>query len=226
MKARLLLRPVSLFAPCLALVLAPFCAFTPALADDTPVANTTVAPKDDVRAANLASQIYHLHPTDKIHVTVPDDPKAERVVTVDMEGKVRLAYLDEPIKLSGLSINEAISLIQKTYVDQQIFIKPQVSLEVITYADRRINVNGQVNRPGWVTIPPEETMTLVSAISAAGGPTRLADPYVTITRTMANGEKKTLHADLKDAMQNPNKDIPINDGDSIYVKEDMIGSVF
>jgi len=69
-------------------------------------------------------------------------------------------------------------------------------------------------------------MTLVSAISAAGGPTRIANPYVTVTRTLPNGETKVIEANLKSAMENPAKDIPIDDGDSIYVKEDSIGSVF
>ena len=187
---------------------------------------TSTDPDTDVHAANLASQTYHLHPTDKIHIAVPEDPNATRDVSIAMDGTVRLAYLDDPIKLAGLSVNDAIALIQKTYVDQQIFIKPQVTLEVVTYADRRINVNGQVNRPGWVNIPPEETMTLVSAISAAGGPTRIANPYVTVTRTLPNGETKVIEANLKSAMENPAKDIPIDDGDSIYVKEDSIGSVF
>ena len=198
------------------------------LADAQSTSGTTTSgdAQTDVRAANLAAQTYHLHPTDKLHIAVPEDDKATRDVSIAMDGTVRLAYLDDPIKLAGLSVNDAIALIQKTYVDQQIFIKPQVTLEVVTYADRRINVNGQVNRPGWVNIPPEETMTLVSAISAAGGPTRIANPYVTVTRTLPNGETKVIEANLKSAMENPAKDIPIDDGDSIYVKEDSIGSVF
>ncbi len=220
MKVRLMFRSVSASAAIL------FLAFGLAHAAGTPAASGNATAAQDAHAASLAAQTYHLHPTDKIHVSVPEDPKADRTVSIAMDGTVRLAYLDDPIKLSGFSINDAIALIQKTYVDQQIFIKPQVTLEVLTYADRRINVNGQINRPGWVNIPPEETMTLVSAISAAGGPTRLSDPDVTVTRTLANGEKKIIHADLKAAMKDSAKDIAIEDGDSIYVPEDSIGSAF
>jgi protein involved in polysaccharide export with SLBB domain len=191
-----------------------------------PANTTTAAADDDAHAASLSAQIYHIHPTDKIHVEVTDDDRARRDLSVAMDGTVRLAYLDEPLKISGLTINQAIDMIQKAYVDQKIFVKPQVSLEVVVYADRRISVNGQVNRPGWVNIPPEETMTLVSAVSAAGGPTRITDPDVTITRTLANGKTKIIHANLKSAMEDPSKDIPIEDGDSIYLKEDMLGSVF
>jgi protein involved in polysaccharide export with SLBB domain len=229
MKARPFLRPILLSA----LLVAPALAFLSARADGdssstdgASSANATAAPADDARAASLAAQTYRLHPTDKIHIMVPDDPKAERTVTIAMDGYVRLAYLDDPIKLSGLTINDAIGLIQKTYVDEKIFIKPQVSLEVLSYADRRINVNGQVNRPGWVVIPPEETMTLVSAISAAGGPTRISDPDITITRTLPSGKTQVIHANLKSAMENPSKDLPIDDGDSIYVPEDVIGGAF
>jgi protein involved in polysaccharide export with SLBB domain len=187
---------------------------------------TTPATDDDAHAASLSTQIYHLHPTDKIHFEVADDTRANRDLSVAMDGTVRLTYLDQPLKISGLTVNQAIDLIQKAYIDQKIFVKPQVSMEVVVYADRRISVNGQVNRPGWINIPPEETMTLVSAISAAGGPTRITDPDVTITRTLAGGKTKIIHANLKSAMEDPSKDIPIEDGDSIYLKEDMLGSVF
>lgn len=191
-----------------------------------PANATTAVSDDDAHAASLSAQIYHLHPTDKIHIEVTDDDRAKRDLSVAMDGTVRLAYLDEPLKISGLTVNQAIDLIQKAYVDQKIFVKPQVSLEVVVYADRRISVNGQVNRPGWVNIPPEETMTLVSAVSAAGGPTRITDPDVTITRTLANGKTKIIHVNLKSAMEDPSKDVPIEDGDSIYLQEDMLGSVF
>jgi protein involved in polysaccharide export with SLBB domain len=222
MKARLFLRPALAFA----IFAAASLAFLAARADDDSTSANTTTIDQDTRAASLEGETYHLHPTDKIQITIPDDHNADRTVTIAMDGYVRLAYLDDPIKLSGLTVNDAIALIQKTYIAQQIFIKPQVAVEVLTYADRRINVNGQVNRPGWVVIPPEETMTLVSAISAAGGPTRIADPDVIVTRTLADGQKKTIHVNLKSAMENPNKDIPIEDGDSIYVLEDMIGSAF
>jgi polysaccharide biosynthesis/export protein len=188
--------------------------------------NTTAADADDGSTSYLNAKDYTLHPTDVIEVDVADDDRAKRELRIAADGTVLLAYLDQPMKLAGLTVNQAIAKIKQEYIVQKIFINPQVSVVVAQYAERRISVNGQVNRPGWVEIPPEQEMTLVSVISAAGGPTRLTDPDVTITRRMSDGQMKVIHANLKSAMEDPRKDIPIEEGDSIYVAEDMIGSVF
>jgi protein involved in polysaccharide export with SLBB domain len=192
--------------------------------------NLTLAASADADTDDSSSYLnakdYTLHPTDVIDVDVTDDDHAKRELRIAEDGTVLLAYLDQPIKLSGLTVNQAIAKIEREYVGQKIFIKPQVSLMIAQYAERRITVNGQVNRPGWVEIPPEQEMTLVSVISAAGGPTRLTASSVTITRRMADGQTKVIHANLKAAMEDPRKDIPIEEGDSIYVPESMIGGVF
>jgi len=80
-----------------------------------------------------------------------------------------------------------------------------------------------VGHPGWVLIPPEEKLTLVSVISAAGGPTRIADSDVVITRKLPDGSFTKVKANIKTAMNDASKDVALEDGDSIYVPEAMIG---
>ena len=188
-----------------------------ALADPAPAA----AP-DATHTASASSANYLLHTTDLLHVEIAGDPNSSRDVRLDSDGTVSLPYLDDPVKLSGLTVNQAIKAIAALYVDRQIFVKPQVSLVIVQYAEQHINVVGQVNHPGPVTIPPGQTMTLVSTISAAGGPTRIADNIITINRKLPDGKIQTIHVSLKQAMEDPNHDIALEDGDSIYVDEDLI----
>jgi protein involved in polysaccharide export with SLBB domain len=177
---------------------------------------------DGTRTAATSSANYILHATDLLHVEVADDARAAHDVRVASDGTVTLAYLDDPVPLAGLTVNQAIKAIAKLYTDQHIFVKPQVSLVVLQYAEQHINIVGEVNHPGPVTIPPEQTMTLVSAVTAAGGHTRITDPDVTINRKLPDGKIQIIHANLKQAMKDAHYDIPLQDGDTVYLAEDLL----
>ncbi len=154
---------------------------------------------------------------------VAGDPNTAHDVRIESDGTASLAYLDEPVKLSGLTVNQAIRDIAGRYKQQGFFVQPQVSLVVVQFAEQHINIVGQVNHPGPVTIPPGQAMTLVSAITAAGGHTRIADPYVTINHKTAEGQVQKSHADLKQAMKDAKYDVPLQDGDTVYVDEALVG---
>jgi polysaccharide export outer membrane protein len=186
---------------------------------DSPAADTSAI----THTASASSANYVLHTTDLVSIKVTQDANIAIQARIDSDGTVSFTYLDDPVKLSGLTVNQAIKAIAKLYTDHQIFIKPQVSLVVLEYAEQHINVVGQINHPGPVIIPPGETMTLVSAVTAAGGHTRIASPDVTITRMLPDGKSQTIHADLKSAMVDASKDIPLQDGDTVYVDEALIG---
>jgi protein involved in polysaccharide export with SLBB domain len=119
-----------------------------------------------------------------------------------------------------------VKLISRAYVDQKIFIKPTITVTVKTYAERRINVLGQVSSPGWVIIPPQQDLTLVSAIAQAHGPTPRAYHIVNITRKESDGSIKTYTADLRAAMKGTGPDFPLEEGDTINVTESLIGNDF
>lgn len=69
------------------------------------------------------------------------------------------------------------------------FKNPQVSVLVKEYNSKKVSVFGQVRRPG--TLPFGDGMTIVEAISQAGGFTGMARRNaVTVTRDEAEGQKK------------------------------------
>ena len=95
--------------------------------------------------------------------------------------------------------------------------------DIITVPDHRskVNVLGQVNRPGFVPIPSDRKLTLVEAISAAGGFTRLARrTRVQLKRTNKQGQTQTYEIDVDSIMrESKTRDMDLRDGDIINVPE-------
>ncbi|HKM56324.1 MAG TPA: polysaccharide biosynthesis/export family protein [Isosphaeraceae bacterium] len=103
----------------------------------------------------------------------PDDPLIERVSTA---GEISIPFLGA-FRAAGLTLREAESQIERRYRDGGFFVNPQVILSFNSYAPRSVSVLGQVNNPSSVDFSIErEDMGLVSAITKAGGFTRVARP--------------------------------------------------
>jgi polysaccharide export outer membrane protein len=179
--------------------------------------------------ASYQTDNYKLRPTDVINVNVVDDPNATHDYRINVDGTVQLVYLDavSPLKLAGLTIADAKKAITKAYVDNKIFIRPSITIDVKEFSTRRINVNGQVGKPGPIYIPAEKDMTLVEAITEAGGPTDKAAATVNITRILPDGKTTTLQdVDLYGAMKDAKKDVPLQEGDTIFLGESAFANVW
>ncbi len=190
--------------------------------------NTAAAPAPGGHDAASSFQIndYKLRPTDVINVTVADDTTATKDYRVSVKGEVTLVYLnDHPLKLSGLTLKEAADLIRGTYVGEKIYNRPSITVDVREFSVRTVNIIGQVAKPGQVPIPAQKELTLVTAIAAAGGPTERAATEVTITRVLPDGKTQTLdHVDLKGAVLDASKDIPIQEGDTIFLGSSLLSA--
>jgi len=175
-------------------------------------------------AASFQANNYKLRPTDVINVSVAEDGTTTKDYRISVDGTITLVYLnDHPIKVSGLTLGQAVDLIRKTYMDEKIFIKPSITAEVREFSPRTINMLGAFAKPGQIQIPPQKELTLVAATSAAGGPTERAARVVTITRVLPDGKTQKLeNVDLYGAVHDASKDIPIQEGDTIYIGESML----
>lgn len=101
------------------------------------------------------------------------------------------------INLQGKTLAEAQDMIRSLY-DRDFLVNPQVTITILDYSKRSVNVLGSVNTPGVVLFPQEIGLTLLDAIARAGGFSRLADKKrVKLTRVNADGETKnfTINAD-------------------------------
>jgi protein involved in polysaccharide export with SLBB domain len=180
---------------------------------------------DAMKAQKGGDTSYRLHPRDELTITCLDDSRVTNKYKIALDGTITLPYLDTPINISGLTINDAIKKIAETYVKEQIFINPQLTIVIEDYASQRINMNGQFSRPGPVEIPPEEKLSLYEAVTMAGGWTRDASIYVTITRKNPDGTTTTMKdVNLRAIVEGKAKDIPLQDGDSVFIGESWTGA--
>lgn len=116
-----------------------------------------------------------------------------------------------------------------TYDVAQIINNPAVGDIVLQDADiisvpelrEKVNVLGSVGRPGFVMIPSEEELSIVEAISAAGGFSRIGNPKkVQLKSKDAQGNIRTIEVDVNRQIQNSDsRAIMLRDGDIIYVPE-------
>lgn len=148
------------------------------------------------QSLNNASGNYLLNPSDQLRVEVFQEPDLFREVRVAQDGSIVLPLVGK-IYVAGKSVFDAEKLITELY-NRDYLVNPQINVTITEYALRRVNVIGQVNKPGIVIFPPEEEMGLVEAISLAGGFNRLADKAkVTLTRTLASGRTETFVIDTR-----------------------------
>lgn len=79
--------------------------------------------------------------------------------------------------------------------------------------------DGEVKKPGPVNY--EEGLTLLRALSLAGGATNLASNRVVITRTQ-NGKTETIKVNLRDIANDPSRDLAVFPGDVVRVKRSLL----
>jgi polysaccharide export outer membrane protein len=95
------------------------------------------------------------------------------------------------LSVQGMTPTGVTRLISDGLVNGQFLKNPNVSVFVKEYTSKKISVFGQVNKPG--TFQYVDGMSIVEAISIAGGFTPMSRPNdVTVTRVINGTEKKFL----------------------------------
>jgi len=129
----------------------------------------------------------------------PGDVFDVRVYGEDgLSGTYRIASdgtIDYPllgtISVQGMTPTEVTRLIANGLVAGQFLKNPNVSVFVKEYSSKKISILGQVNKPG--TFQYVDGMSIIEAISIAGGFTPMAKPNdVTVTRVINDTEKQFL----------------------------------
>lgn len=197
-----------LFVPALLLVLPSLFA-----ADETadPLKSTESHPVD-----------YILQPLDLLRVVVFQEPDLERQVRISQESAINLPLIGS-VDLAGKSVRQAEELIRARY-DADYLKNPQITITVLEYTPRTVQVLGAVNQAGTIAFTPEQQMTIVEAIARAGGQSRLADiRKVRLTRQTAGGKAEIFTINLDDLMKGSSTEKwPLTKGDVIFVPERIL----
>jgi polysaccharide export outer membrane protein len=169
-----------------------------------------------------APQDYLLQPSDLLNVKVFQEENLTRDVRVSQEYSITLPLIGK-VDVKGKSLRQMEDTVRELYA-RDYLVNPQVNIVVIEYAKRSVNVIGQVNQPGAVLFPQEQGLTLLDAISRAGGFTRLANRnQVKLTRTNADGKAETFIIDVDDLIKGKSSSSwPLLVNDIVFVPERIL----
>lgn len=143
---------------------------------------------------------YVLQPSDVLSIQVFQEENLKREVRVSQEYSITLPLIGK-VDLKGKTLRQAEEHIRQLY-DKDFLVNPQVNVVVLEYVKRTVNVIGQVNQPGAVLFPDEKGLTLLDAISRAGGFSRLANrSQVKLTRTKSDGKSETYIINADDLLK-------------------------
>lgn len=158
---------------------------------------------------------------DLLGITVYDSPELTRTVRVEADGTFRLPMLKEHIHAAGLVPEELEKVITADLVREQLFVDPIVTVSVAEYRSRPINIVGAVKTP--ITIQAVGDVTLLDAITQAGGLTDDAGSEILISHRQADTSGKTTeriqHVPTQDLLDevDPSLNIALQGGDAVRV---------
>ena len=167
-------------------------------------------------AAVSVSGDYVLSPSDTLEMSVFNEPSLTTQTRISTDGTVQFPLIGE-VKLGGMPIRDARELVRRRY-NADYLVEPQVYLNVLTYAQRRFTVLGQVNKPGTYDFPGGEHLGLLEAIGMAGSFTRLANEG----SVMVKRGTQTIKVNAKKLTTGDNKPFELAPGDVITVPRKLV----
>jgi polysaccharide export outer membrane protein len=137
---------------------------------------------------------------------------------VQASGGITFPFLNE-IEVAGKTPLEVGKIIREQLISKNYLADPQVTVRVKEYRLRTVNVSGEVNKPGAITLPGEFKWTILDAISQAGGLSRgAAKTKIDFTR---KGVTTRWSIDKLNKMADPKKIIYLEPGDTILVNQSV-----
>jgi polysaccharide biosynthesis/export protein len=185
----------------------------------TPVASARSA-SDAGEAAKPAAvaattdPAYQIGPEDVLDISVWKEPEVSRVVPVRPDGRISLPLIND-VQASGMApqqLAKAISEKLRKYLNE-----PQVTVIVTQINSQRVYVVGEVLKAGAFALTPG--MTVLQALSSAGGFTTFADVKKIHVMRTHDGKHMELPFNYRDVLKgdNPDQNIKLEPGDTVVV---------
>lgn len=115
---------------------------------------------------------------------------------------------------------DATRLVEEGDVSLNIGLLPGDIVMVPVARRLRVYVTGAVKRPGAVEYSSSEGITILQAITAAGGPSERANlKKVTLRRRLADGTEESTQINVKKIQHGKAPDIPLERNDTVVVGE-------
>jgi polysaccharide biosynthesis/export protein len=159
---------------------------------------------------------------DLLGVTVYDAPELTRTVRVDTNGDIRLPMIRQHIKAAGLYPADLENSITAALAEEHVLVDPVVTVTIVEVRSRPISVVGAVKTP--VTFQASGSVTLLDAISQAGGLSENAGAEILVSQAAGSGENSTAVVrrvpvrDLIDAVD-PSLNLVLHGGEEVRVPD-------
>lgn len=163
------------------------------------------------------AQDYKVGEGDVLQITVYDHPDLTTIARISDDGMIIFPLIGQ-VKISGLTVSEVSRKIAHL-LSQGYIIYPQVSALVQEFRSQKVTVMGQVNNPGLYEL--KGYTTFLEVLLKAGDLTKDAGDKAIIKRRAGSPgtKEKVITIDLRRLIEmgDTSLDVPILDGDSIYI---------
>jgi len=161
---------------------------------------------------------YKIQPGDLLEITVFKEADMNRTVRISGNGTATFPLAGN-IKLSDLTVPEAETLLAEKL--SEFLVKPQVTAFIKEYSNKQIYVLGEVKKPGSITLPAERSLTVLEAITLAGGFTDLAAPDRTKVLRNSGGQNQNIQVEISRITKQGDKsaDISLEPNDTVFIPQ-------
>ena len=168
-------------------------------------------------AQDAASLDYIAGEGDVLKITVFNHDDLTTVARVGGDGTIKFPLIGQ-IEVGGMTLSQISERISKSLSDGYV-VDPQVSIFIQEFRSKKAFIMGEVHRPGFHVL--SGNTTFLELLSVAGGVTKDAAEKATIKRKSdaPDNEEIVITVDLKSLLEkgDTSRDVPIMDGDSIYI---------
>ncbi len=157
---------------------------------------------------------YVIGPQDFLDISVWKEPQLTRELPVRPDGKISIPLLSD-VQAAGLTPTQ---LAAKITTDLKKFVTdPQVTVIVTQINSQRVYLLGEVSRAGAFPLLPQ--MTVLQALSSAGGLTQFANSKKIYVLREVNGKPEKYPFNYKEVLSGKRTDenIQLKAGDTVVV---------
>ena len=174
----------------------------------------------DYTYSNLPTQ--PVGPDDLLAVSVYDSPELTRTVRVDADGNIRLPMLKDPIQVQGMVPSQLESAIAKSLTKGKVLVDPIVTVTIVEYQSRPVNVVGAVKNP--LVFQATRPIPLLDAIARAGGLREDAGSDIVVSQQVVRDGKPARTTETIPVRKlidhaDPSLNIMLHGGEEVLVPE-------
>ena len=177
----------------------------------------SAAPPPQVAPISGPAIASTLGPGDVFEVRVFQEPELSGFYQVGPQGDI-IFPLCKRVVVGGLTANGAAEKI-RACLSEGFMRDPQVSVLVKEYNSKKVFVFGEVQKPG--TFAFEDGMSIVQAVTLAGGFTRSAAQNSTSVTRRVNGVEVKIKVNVQDIALGKASNFTLEPGDIVFVPESL-----